>query len=1011
MGHAPYRARVGKRSCLVSTARCAALSFLVAELVGCAPPLDTTRQVQERGTLGEEIFQLFHRDLEREDPPRAAGFEIEHGPFVRAIDHLFREDELAETQELLLRLLPLYDDGTIPASTRKLAEVTRRLEADTPALHSLAALLSRDGYVSLAHQRALATRIARYPRYRELVQKGISLSLAHDGLDAGGQPAPSEDDTIRRLQESLSRALAELELSADTERMIVLVADLMLTEDSRLASESITAPGGPASIVARDVRGLARVAAPSGNAMPGPFVDRAPADGLADIDADGRFVDQSGAPIELPPFASAGDRDERARALVTPGGPPIYQYVELDRTILAGLMRDARTLIERGTHQKARRTIERLLGEPIGGHYVTETNTVLDLGHAVASTVDVPELPDLLELTGTLLEDHEGALAYLAVEAERQLDVADHHNVGLRPGNTFFDDIMRVIRKILLVPGLAEEILDALDDPAVLRLPEAAATLSEFKHPRITEEDFRQGRCFTTRVDRSAPDRRDNQSLHQRVLHLIHDTKGARYEPSFIGVPLGFIFSIEDQAEFYMLSIIGQAEVPSLVATLTGLSTHPTPDELAVFLNADQTFGNPQGNEGLDVMVNDGDTLFAASASGMVDGLRPLVRVFHDRGQLDLLFELFEVLHVHWASAAGGDYQDQDRGSPRYSELSGIRDYEPLLIDVFRTTHVLAAVRKLLIETETLRSSSGKTVQSVLLALGRKLLNKDLALRTRGGAQEVLIDRERVNPLSPFDLIRAARHDLKSVVGRSAQGLQDWDELVDELHRLFLETELVAPETGRFKSSRLKPIATTLVRFMVERARKHRTAGDLSGWPARVMVDDLAELISSDELPAIFDLLRFVEEDAELEEMMVELRDQLLSEAEGFPELLAVGGDQLSAAKDATLAVPFLRFAGKELHPDNRLTFTLLDLASKLLAADPEERFLETARRGIEPTPAGEAYGAGIFSAIRQTNRVDPLERRSLETEDLRQITGVVGRYLVDHQHGLEKFYELVSKR
>jgi len=62
-------------------------------------------------------------------------------------------------------------------------------------------------------------------------------------------------------------------------------------------------------------------------------------------------------------------------------------------------------------------------------------------------------------------------------------------------------------------------------------------------------------------------DTADNQSLHQRVLHLIYDTKGVRYRPELVGVPLGFIFEIEDLGEFYMLSLIGEAEVPSLVST------------------------------------------------------------------------------------------------------------------------------------------------------------------------------------------------------------------------------------------------------------------------------------------------------------------------------------------------------------------------------------------------------------------------------------------------------------
>src|SRR5262245_40525534 len=129
-------------------------------LVSCQPPpLDTSRDVPERGTLGEEIYGLFHTDFVRETPRRAEGFELEHDGFVGTVDHLFPPDELQKTQDYLVRLLPLYDDSTIPVVTRTIAAMLERLEKDDEALRSLAALLYRQGYVDQTHQEALARRI------------------------------------------------------------------------------------------------------------------------------------------------------------------------------------------------------------------------------------------------------------------------------------------------------------------------------------------------------------------------------------------------------------------------------------------------------------------------------------------------------------------------------------------------------------------------------------------------------------------------------------------------------------------------------------------------------------------------------------------------------------------------------------------------------------------------------------------------------------------------------------
>ncbi|MFO0725250.1 MAG: hypothetical protein U1E65_15820 [Myxococcota bacterium] len=987
----------------------------LALATSCAEPeFDTTRKTSPRGTLGEEIFKLFDDDMQRETPRRAEGFESEKAGFVAAIDHMFPDAELKDTQDFLVRLLPLYDDQTIPGATEKLAGVLERLKADADATQALAAIENRSGYVSLKHAEALERRIATYPRYRELSNKLIDLALAHDGLDAHGNKDATEDAAISSLLKSVTDGMKDLTISEDAERTIVLVANLLTSDDPRFASSApTTAPSGPSSYVARDYRGMAQVAAPRNGGMPAPFVDQAPADGLPDIDSDGRFIDARGKPINLPPFGAGGDRDTSGRAVAAPGGPTLYQYVSTDTTMLAGVLRDGKTLIANDIHNKGLDTLELFLGDRgADGKYTAAGNKLIDLAYAVSTIVDGREIPDLLDVGTALVGQHEATIAYLLSETRHQFDVADRHNVSLKTGNTFFDDLMRVIRKILQEPGLAEDLVRVLEDPAVLGLPAAATTLSDYKHPLITEADFNAGRCFVTHVDRTQPDTRANQSLQQRLFHLIFDTRKARYEPHFIGIPLGFIFAIDDQAEFYLLSVIGKAEVPSLVATLTGLDTHPTPDQLAVFLNSDQTFGNPSGNEGVEVRQNDGDTLYAASASGMIAALKPLIQTFYDHGKLDLLFELFEVLHLHWASPEGGDYQNQARNQPRYSYLSGIARYEPMLIDIFTTTHVLKAAQNLLVEGHSITTHAGHSLSDTLLVYARRFLLKDTTLRTRDNQAQVMIDGKRETPLSPFDLLRAARSDIKATTRLSNKASADWQAIVDNLDDLFMQTESTGPEAGRFKNARLVPVATTLTSFLADRARKQATLGTLPGWTRRELVKNLEDGITSEELPAIVDLIHIARNDQAFSDMMVELRDQMLDENQGFPELLALIGDQLQASKDASVAVPFLRFLGREMDPDQKLPFTMLNLLKQTLAADPSEKMLEVARRGIEEVPtSGGLYLYGLGRAIRQANRQNPLEQGPLDAVDIQGIVGSIQRYLVDPEHGLEKFYAMVKNR
>src|SRR5713226_10211059 len=96
--------------------------LLTFALAACGDEvLDTTRRTEPRGSLGEEIFKLLQRDLIREDARRADGFTHQHDEFVAAIDHLFPPNELSYTQAFLEKLLPLYDDNTIPDTTERLA--------------------------------------------------------------------------------------------------------------------------------------------------------------------------------------------------------------------------------------------------------------------------------------------------------------------------------------------------------------------------------------------------------------------------------------------------------------------------------------------------------------------------------------------------------------------------------------------------------------------------------------------------------------------------------------------------------------------------------------------------------------------------------------------------------------------------------------------------------------------------------------------------------------------------
>jgi hypothetical protein len=158
---------------------------------------------------------------------------------------------------------------------------------------------------------------------------------------------------------------------------------------------------------------------------------------------------------------------------------------------------------------------------------------------------------------------------------------------------------------------------------------------------------------------------------------------------------------------------------------------------------------------------------------------------------------------------------------------------------------------------------------------------------------------------------------------------------VDTLHDLFLKTRSTGPQAARFDNGRMIPVVTEVLRFAHERALERQRTRTLDGWLRRELLGHLDDAVVSDELPALLDLLHVVRDDPELSDMLVELRDQLMAEDQGFPELLAVLGDTLQSAKDARLAVPALRFVGRELAPDKDLMFEAASMMQRSLEADP----------------------------------------------------------------------------
>jgi len=356
--------------------RVALVAAAVSLLSACQEKLDTSRTSARIGTLGEDIHytacrrfasEAYPEDVQgvqtralcrgeeaapADDPSlplaiRALNALAGNRPrLVPALDSSIPEPTHDPLRQLLVDILPLYEAPTelIPAQTRELGAQMDALANDASITAILGRFSARQGYRPARFDLGLARPSLAYsemPTVIDQVFGAIAPSgYARDSFEqvltvSSLELATAANDTLDPWQTSSTLTLARtmlLRTAADAHPLLPTFSS-----------------GVPRYAIRRDVRGMV-LPSPAG-AVPAPFADVNPADGLADVDATGHFVDAAGAVLAVPPpFRTNGEdpsvsRDASGRALRADNSL-YYQYVDADSTLLGALVREAPPLLD-----------------------------------------------------------------------------------------------------------------------------------------------------------------------------------------------------------------------------------------------------------------------------------------------------------------------------------------------------------------------------------------------------------------------------------------------------------------------------------------------------------------------------------------------------------------------------------------------------------------------------------------------------------------------------------------
>ena len=263
------------------------------------------------------------------------------------------------------------------------------------------------------------------------------------------------------------------------------------------------------------------------------------------------------------------------------------------------------------------------------------------------------------------------------------------------------------------------------------------------------------------KADHNAPETLENRSLFQRITNLMWETSATPYDVhatylSFKDVDLtsaasalGTLISFDNLAESYLLTytqdlklvdhlsetfiklaaLIGDdgTTVAKLLTQIVDnffdlkLSVNPTTAEVTRMFNM-PTLSSKTENYQIDLNIAtcrsgfscleaNADVLFAIEASGLVDALYPVVKVFNDHGKTAIFARIVATIFEYYPSK--GDIYKDVNGKPLDIYPMDFRSMEPMLVKALEKTDIVADV-----------GAFGDALLEVTLADGSKLTHR-----------------------------------------------------------------------------------------------------------------------------------------------------------------------------------------------------------------------------------------------------------------------------------------------
>lgn len=555
--------------------------LILMSLTYCGATLETTRSGKSQ-SLGEAVYEILCRRVafleNPEDPtvawaaatcqdgavaPTQAGTRLvaltgQRQALIETVDTWITPEVAQDLEQLVGQLLPMVDDGKLTQLATHGAETLQMLAADTQALEAIAHLTNASQTQTTNDN--LWQTVFSYGGYTNLQTQVIQ--QVQRAYVAYVKPLQ-----IRMAQKTISK---RTRIVTDTSSNKNQLIDFLLSPmDVSQSSDS------PLWIASYDRRGLPMPARIDGKFV-APFVDQND-DGLADIDANGFFVDANGQTLTdlLPPFTpiqqSTSDATQGCEARTQDAnGDFVYTYFDASQTILAamvGQIKDVATQITQDANA--------ILGYDTlapSAVKITDDSVFWDLLQAMLQISVEVDATYIVQTLRAYLEQYQTDLANWVLffkDAKTWFDASrvDMKNWFADHGESFGQDVASLLEKIAHEPGLIQDLLDALVDTRTWELGPLLALQMRYSDAIDFDlEDINAPATgtFSTPANTMDANAITQQSVFTRILNLVSDANQQGLCSAVIDEPFPAyasceLFQIENTAVFYAQAMANNA--------------------------------------------------------------------------------------------------------------------------------------------------------------------------------------------------------------------------------------------------------------------------------------------------------------------------------------------------------------------------------------------------------------------------------------------------------------------